>query len=238
METLNSIEILVQGISDFLTDPTNKDLLELDGTTLIWDFPLNTWEYYITYSEHGIEGIKTVLIDLMVDSLNTIDQIDEVKMILEDLQSSIDICWGVHGSNRTTIDTVYEIPIECAIINGSDTLKTTPGEIIKMINDVIEEVQSYLANCEVDPDSQTTPAKNAPQQILWLNEFGIINHLRKNYKSDRKISQILSVLLGHGDENLRKIVSDMRTGNGAKNDPYNETNRRWAESQKRKIGIL
>lgn len=238
METLNSIELLVQDISDFLIDPTNKDQLELDGTPIEWYLPLNTWEYYISYSEHGIEGLKTVLSHLLIDTLDSKDHVENVKTILEDLQSSIDICWGVHGSKKTKIDTVYEIPISCTILKETETIKTTPGEILEMVKEVIEEVQSYLVNCEVDPIDPIDPAKNPPQQVLWLNEFGVIAFLREKYKSDRKIGQILSVLLGHSEETIRKIVSDMKTGNGAKNDPYNETNRRWSDNQKRKIGIL
>lgn len=237
MDILNSIELLTQDISDFLIDPTCQDLIDTGETELNqWYLPLNLWEYYITYSEQGIEGIKRVLIDNMIDSLDSKGRIEEVKTILADLQSSVDVCWNIHGSKKTTVDTVYEITISCTIINGSVVLKITAGEVIAMIEEVINELEEYIVDDEEDPIES---AKTAGQKVMFLDSIGVIDFLKEKYKlSTNKVAEILSVFTDEKSNTMQRNISDIITGNKAKNNPYNSNdNKVWLSNTMRKLKI-
>lgn len=157
-----------------------------------------------------------------------IDQTDGLHFnnkLLNYIQEIADLTDKISNMDVTKIDGV--------VLNGSKFLLLSDIQILSLVDGIKRAAVEILET----HSEEITPANNAPQQILWLNERGVIEYLRKEYKSDLKIAQILSVLLGYSVENLRKIVGDMKTG-GAPNDPYNvEKNRRWAENQTKKIGL-
>lgn len=159
------------------------------------------------------------------DELAVINFNTETLSLVENIIELSDI--AINNAKRN----VYYLLLQYS--NKTKGVRLAQKQFVELIDGIKQAAVEILET----HSEETTPAKNAPQQILWLNERGVIDYLRKEYKSDLKIAQILSVLLGYSVENLRKIVGDMKTGNGAINDPYNDTNRRWAEKQTKKIGL-
>lgn len=172
------------------------------------------------FSAHFVSAYVSDFID-QTDGLHFNDK------LLCAVQEIIDLATNISEMDVTGINGV--------VLNGSQLLLLSNIQILSLIDGIKQAAVEILEN----NSDKTTPAKNALQKVMFLHNIGVIDFLKEKYKaSPNKVATILSVFTDEKSNTIQRNISDIITGNKAKNNPYNSNeNKVWLSNTKRKLKI-